>query len=222
MLWGNRPWKSSWLCSVHHHTPPCHITSVHINTITNTHHDLTMWSKATSSQVSTFSSPCRLIDHCWHIGNWAGIDKCIRKGLWGLDTVEKLRANTTCHHIRSNGSLKVRFLSIFYWGSFFSNQILFLKCCSLPSYSLWLFHWNFKMSKIYLYYWRLFISIKGFKQFPWNSGITTRKCTVYYVKALADMSTFPFKKMSKFPFKKMSKFLFKKMSIFPFKNKQYL
>lgn len=87
-------------------TPPHRITSVHINTITHTHHDLTMWSKATSSQVPTFSSPCRLIDHCWHIGNWAGIDKCMWTGLWGLDTVEKLRANTTCHHISSNAPSK--------------------------------------------------------------------------------------------------------------------
>lgn len=198
MLWGNQPWKRSWFYSVHHHTPPCHITSVHINIITHTHHDLTMWSKATSSQVPTFSSLCRLIDHCWHTGNWAGIDKCMRWGLRGLDTVEKLRANTTWHHIRSNGSLKVRFLSIFIGGRLFKPDLV-LKCCSLLFYLLWLFHWNFKMSHILftllrlhaLYFYKGFLAVS----FKFRNHVTTRKCIVHQLTILAQTFTFPFKKV---------------------------
>lgn len=44
--------------------------------------------------------PSQLIHHCWHISNWAGIDKGLWTGPRGLDTAEKLRANTLCDHIR--------------------------------------------------------------------------------------------------------------------------
>lgn len=42
----------------------------------------------------------QLIDHCWHISNWAGIDKGQRARLRGPDTGEKPRTNIVCPHTR--------------------------------------------------------------------------------------------------------------------------
>lgn len=41
----------------------------------------------------SFPLPSQVIDHCWHISNWAGIDKSQQTRLQGPDTAEKPRTN---------------------------------------------------------------------------------------------------------------------------------
>lgn len=45
------------------------------------------------------SGPSQLIDHCWHISNWAGIDKGHRTGPRGPATAEKSPEQTLCDRL---------------------------------------------------------------------------------------------------------------------------
>lgn len=96
-----------------------YITPVHAHTQSHTHppwpnHVVPGHLQPGPNLFFLHPRPSQPIDHCWHISNWAGIDKGQWTGPRGPDTAEKLRTNTACHHIRP----------------------VWLRCLSFPCFSL--------------------------------------------------------------------------------------